>query len=72
MAIKRVIPAMSVGELKQIVLGIHDRFDDHLVILNMPIFDKDDLETPEKYEEVPLSDFLHIEDEYELHLFGEV
>lgn len=63
---------LRIGDLREILDKIPVRYDDHDVVLNMPVFDKEDLLTPEKYEEVKLTDFLHLKDEYELQLFGEV
>lgn len=63
---------MTIKELRIALLNIPEKFDDHAVILNLPIFDNEDLMTPEKYEEVALTDSLHLVDEYEFHLFGEV
>lgn len=72
MPVKVIKNGLRIGDLREILNQIPTKYDDHDVILNMPIFDKDDLLEPEKYEEVTLTDFLHFEDDYELQLFGEV
>lgn len=72
MPVKVIKNCLCIGDLRDIINQIPTKYDNHSVILNMPIFDKDDLLTPEKYEEVSLTDFLHFKDDYELQLFGEV
>lgn len=72
MSVKVIKQGLTISDLRDILREIPLEYDEHVVILNMPVFDKEDLVTPEKYEEVSLTDFIHMKDDYELQLFGEV